>query len=322
MKNSANESFTTEHPKSLHPLRPTSASSFQPDNAKIVDESHTFQGGFLTSPRTSLGTSDYLFDEDRKEFKGESHSLQGDNSEGTSAVIIPGLPGSAPNFRLNGGLSREPNQDAASSLIDRLIEAQLESPKENNQYFIPADELDKLITLASIEQELKGCRSSAVCANIQYHADRILKTAPKLFAILVLCQSAESIINFLDEGLIDNDLPFVRLKKSEPMTDFKLCSRRQQKSIQCMGSWKRRHIQNFSQVQWRVLSPIFPGSPEIRHYKLHDNCVLPFITDKERSGQAKVGGFGTVWEIVVHHAHQFLLKNSNSSVGLIDLLFW
>jgi hypothetical protein len=63
-----------------------------------------------------------------------------------------------------------------------------------------------------------------------------------------------------------------------------------------------------------VLAPVFDLGEDVLHHELDDHCVLPFLKDKERSDKAREGGFSSVWEIVIHPAHQKLYHSTNPEV--------
>jgi hypothetical protein len=203
--------------------------------------------------------------------------------------------------------------DSASTLEEKLSDARFEWPSEGNQYFIPADKLEELVTVNSIEDELKERHTYFAHDEARRQsAERILKTAPKLFAILALIQKSHFIGSFLDEGLDDSHLPFIRSTKNVTGGNFKLCSGlHPNQPIACIDRWRKARINEFARVQWCVLAPIFKQSEDILHYTLNDNCVLPLL---EQSKSCEEGGFSTVYEIIIHPAHQFLHNSSNPKV--------
>lgn len=219
-------------------------------------------------------------------------------------------PGIVSGSDLSNDLS---NDDSTSMLEEKLSDARFEWPPEGNQYFIPADKLEELVTVHSIEDELKERDTHFAHSEARRQsAERILKTSPKLFAILVLIQRSQFIGGFLDEGLDDSHLPFIRSDKNVTGGNFKLCSRlHPNQPIACIDRWRKSRINEFDRVQWCVLAPIFEQSEEVLHYTLNDNCVLPLL---ERSKSCEKGGFSTVYEITIHPSHQFLHKSSNPKV--------
>jgi hypothetical protein len=127
------------------------------------------------------------------------------------------------------------------------------------------------------------------------------------------------IINFLDEGLGDVDLPFKRseVQQKGPSSNFfKLRSRHAEvPMIKSMAKWGRSDITTFGRDQWWVLAPIFKEGKtnKVRHWELADNCVLPLVEDRKRT-EAKESGFSSVWGVLIHPAHQLLYKSNNPTV--------
>jgi hypothetical protein len=83
-----------------------------------------------------------------------------------------------------------------------------------------------------------------------------------------------------------------------------------------MADWKQSEIINFDREQWYVLAHIFDNDDEdqIPHYDIGNNRILPFLKDEEQGNQVKQGGFSTVWEIIIHPAHQKLHCSTNPKV--------
>jgi hypothetical protein len=207
------------------------------------------------------------------------------------------------------------------TLEERLWDARIEWPKGDNRYFIPADVLQSLVTVESIYSELVRCRIKMQRDEILDTSKRIWKAAPRIFAILVCMNKGRCIINFLNEGLEDEDLPFKRSEIKEigaGANNFKLRSRRHDgKRINSMSNWGRSEITTFGRDQWWMLAPIFKegktNRAKVRHWDLEDNCVLPFIEDTKRT-KVKESGFSSVWGVLIHPAHQLLYKSTNPKV--------
>jgi hypothetical protein len=206
-----------------------------------------------------------------------------------------------------------------SPLEDQLGRARLDWPEYSTQYFLPADAIDSLITIESIEKEIMWRNIKLQHGQSHFQvATRVLRSAPKLFCVLVILRRAYYIGEFLEENLDDTDLPFVRDNKNRRSGHFRLCSRlHPQKPLKSMSHWTPKEIQDFSREQWSVMTPMFEGGELIKHYEFGDNCVFPFTRDEERR-QIKVGGFGSVWEIEIHPAHHsFHSKVGNSLSTLL-----
>ena len=197
------------------------------------------------------------------------------------------------------------------TLRDQLWKAQIESPPDSLIFFVPDDDLQRLVNPDSVEAELERnnvkFESGEVRKNI---AVRISATSRRLFAILVCLQLESLICQFLAEEIDDSHLPFVR--SDETGQTFKFCSRlHPEQPIKCMENWELDRIHSFGRTQWFMLAPIFEYSEEIKHYELQDNCVLPFVRDRDRCNNATEGGYGSVSKVYIHPAHQ---RGPNGSV--------
>jgi hypothetical protein len=207
------------------------------------------------------------------------------------------------------------DRDPIAALQSKFFDCRIEWPKEGNQYFIPADDLRELVTVDSILNQLKFSKPDMPGDRLLEMAQSACESAYKLFAILVCANKGGTFYDFLQEGLSDADLPFTRSSDSKPSHNL-YSSRPPHKPIQSIRSWGRYQVSNFSRDQWQMLSPIFKQSNQVEHYELLDNQVLPFVEDEERdlAKSDTHGGFGSVWRVVMHPAHQFLHLNTNPGV--------
>lgn len=200
-----------------------------------------------------------------------------------------------------------------STLREKLYKVRIEVPQNSYRYFIPADDLKLLVTPASISMELEERGKSEDVARST--TGNIMDSAPKLFAILVYLRHGELILDFLQEGIDDTHLPFIRSDQTPGAKDYKLCSRCSPgQPLNCMERWDREMVDEFGRDQWCMLAPVFEYHDEIEHYDLHDNCVLPWVEDEERGDSAMVGGYGSVSKIAIHPAHQLIAGNANQLV--------
>jgi hypothetical protein len=212
-----------------------------------------------------------------------------------------------------------------SKLRDAIFEARIEWPPRQLRYFVPANDLKGLLQPAAIADELHGYqRESMNDETISQRAQEIYGKAPKLFAILVCLRLGHFILEFLEEKIYDEHLPFERFDDIEKPGKWKLCSRRAPKQpIKCMFDWDQSYIIDFDRDQWYVLAPIFRANEEMEvpHYKLSDNCVLPFVEDEEQKSPL-IGGFSTVWRVLIHHAHQELYRYTDQQVSRLAFLIF
>jgi hypothetical protein len=205
------------------------------------------------------------------------------------------------------------------TLRDELCNARIEWPEGSFRYFIPEDALNEIVTPESISVELARYGLEFASDELrQETARKISKVAPKLFAILVCLKQGRHILEFLDESIDDVHLPFVRSDKHIKSRHFKLCSKKSpNRPIKCMMAWDQARINDFGRDQWCMFAPIFEYRDEIEHYDLDDNCVLPWIEDDERSDRAIEGGYGSVWKIAIHPAHQRVIGSANQKVMIL-----
>lgn len=198
-----------------------------------------------------------------------------------------------------------------STLREELFQAQIEWPESSHRYFIPADDFERMVTPEAILKELRGiCVSDEM---LHLTAEYISKSAPKLFAILVCLKHTHLILDFLKESIDDKDLPLIRSDENAKPRGYELYSSRKPKQlIKCTGKWDRELVNAFSRDQWSLLTPIFEYDDEIIHYELHDNCVLPWVEDEQ--GSSMDGGYGSIWKIAIHPAHQKIRNNSSQMV--------
>jgi hypothetical protein len=215
--------------------------------------------------------------------------------------------------------------DFRKSLLRKaLFKARIEWPPRQLRYFVPADVLKNLLQPASIADELHGYQLGSTSGEtISNLAQMISVRAPKLFAILVCLKLGHFIVDFLEEQIDDEDLPFERCDDIERPGGGNLCSHRTpQHPIKCMLDWDQSDIIDFDRDQWYVLAPIFRGNEEMEvpHYELRDNGVLPFVEDEEQK-RPVIGGFSTVWRVVIHHAHQELYRCTDQQVSCLAFLY-
>lgn len=200
-----------------------------------------------------------------------------------------------------------------STLREKLCDIRRERPPGSHKYFIPADDLEHLLTADAISIELQAQGLSEDRA--RSYSEDILKSARKLFAILVYVRQGEKVLEFLEEDIEDSDLPFIRSDMDPKAKDYKLCSsRRPGQPIKCMENWSRHLVEDFGRDQWWMLVPIFEYHEGIEHYDLQDNCVLPWVEDEESGDREIQGGFGSVSKVAIHQAHQRFVGSSNHIV--------
>jgi len=213
-------------------------------------------------------------------------------------------------------------------VYDMLVNERVPWPPGGNTSFIPCDCLgENTFTNAIVRDKL--CKEFPA----EEEEQRILKdtryicaNAKKIFSILLYGfegygERVRDIRKFVDEGICDSDLPFIRIprKKQEPGSynniNYWLCTNDHEKkcggkhnekcSIQAMASWTPRALENFFTTQWMVQVPVFrKTNGDIPHQDFDQNAIMPYVEDFEK--EAIKGGFSKVWKVKIHPAHQDL----------------
>ncbi|EPE24891.1 Protein kinase-like (PK-like) [Glarea lozoyensis ATCC 20868] len=214
----------------------------------------------------------------------------------------------------NGNTFHEFPKVAFSTIRTEMSAARVEWPEGSNRFFVPVDDMDRIFTTQSIADGLKwegSTKDLPIKARFAL-AYKIKSKARKLFAILVQLGKGNIIHDFLEKRIDDNHLPFVRSDRADKSDNYKLYSRLDSYwQLDCTQNWDQDTIIDFAREQWAVDAPVFEAAAEIHHYDFHDNCILPFIKDEARGDNVALGGLSSVWEVVIHPAHQKLYKTSH-----------
>jgi hypothetical protein len=198
------------------------------------------------------------------------------------------------------------------------------SQEGERKKFLPNDALDRIITRKRVRQELSRHMEEPP-KKLDILTDKIWEittpspskslgkktTRRKIFAILGLMDKVKDIIDFIQDGLHDRDLPFELLDGQRPM--LRLYGKGKDGNtnrIPLFDKWRAHELESFNNYQWELISPYFQLSTEtnrkVLHYNFQNRIILPFIEDVERTGRAggrAEGGFGDVWRVKIHPAH-------------------
>lgn len=129
--------------------------------------------------------------------------------------------------------------------------------------------------------------------------DKIYKRARKIFGILVCIGKGNSMLSFIEHGMTDQELPF-EIPQEASLQQTWMSTR------ESFQGFSLRELDAFSRVQWSFLAPVFYSDKEtVNHYDFDSRAVLPFVDDAEF--EARSGGFGEVWSVVIHPSHHTLL---------------
>lgn len=157
----------------------------------------------------------------------------------------------------------------------------LRCKNHNNNNFVPKDALDQVMTLEAIQSVLR--ESKIERHRHQDIANYIRRGNSRIFGILIRIGYVDLVVEFIkldqyqSQSSLDQRLPF---------------------SAEYLSTLLPENVaKKFYKEQWEYAAPIFLKS--ILPRDLDDQTILP-ICDEEEIAQ---GGFGTVHEITIHHAH-------------------
>ncbi len=182
------------------------------------------------------------------------------------------------------------------SLEIQLLNALCPHAHKESKPFLPRDKLQQLVVEDSVREELSACFPDQPADRILEYARMICaKTeAPstsrpsyiRVFAVLVMVQKPNEILTFLLNSITDHDLPLAKCRSQHGSSVLYGLRRRSEsdKPLECLQQWSPFLVNAFHEYQWTVLSPCFSknSGDGVRHYRLEDNSILPFIEDSSR----------------------------------------
>ncbi|KAJ0115718.1 protein kinase [Diaporthe amygdali] len=198
------------------------------------------------------------------------------------------------------------------SFEDLLLLSMEESAGEGNERrFLPHDVLESLVDYPLVYDYLaKPMKIER--QKLSVLVDYVLRSARKLFAILVLTEACEILEDLRAEGLSDDDLPFLFDGRHFYRRDTDL-SPETEEALR-LNSFKRLNrskIGFFDTEQWSMLAPRFTldDSGEALFYRLHRNIVLPWVA----SDRMIETGRSTIRRVRIHPAHFDFSRVSNAT---------
>ncbi|KAH8599219.1 kinase-like domain-containing protein [Bisporella sp. PMI_857] len=211
------------------------------------------------------------------------------------------------------------------SLLEKLENARHYWPiprTDADTYFIPRDCIENLLTFEAVNDQLHRAYPGESEAWISSLTKSICLSAKRLFIIL-LCggqiDSSHYIHEFIEEGITDADLPFTKyfLQKEYQTSggNYKsvvckkshlTCSKKDHADCGIKALMRAgRRLDFVRRDQWIVLAPIFRPALDNTTPEMNINTIMPFIKDNEHDiTLKKEGGYGEVWQVVIHPAHQ------------------
>lgn len=268
----------------------------------------------LVTTGTGLG---FRLEEDCQSMSGDLDALS--ESQPSPSGYDNGLPGEA----LPATQDRE-LADLTGGLGDELREACCNTAGKQQREFVPIDALDRIVTEDRVRDILRNF-SKGSSSDPDQDVQQILGTSAipgkttsrkKIFAILALIDKLEAIWDFVAEDIYDFHLPFEKQRAQiidgARKSHFELSRRSDTCAsaripIRSSQGWSGAAVAGFEKTQWEVHVPIFflntDKEPKVRHYRLQESVILPFIEDDEVEHCSGVGGFGDVWRVKLHPSH-------------------
>lgn len=178
--------------------------------------------------------------------------------------------------------------------------------KATLSYDVVLTELSKHLP-AIPAQELQQVAAQITAKNFQgwLPFSGLLRT----FAILVMLDQVDKIIDFLQEGVTDAALPLATIRPmNNGMASSTIDLRRKDApdaQLCCFRSWAQADLEAFEKLQWRFLSPIFSDLAKKQDLvDLEEKTVLPYIESWENKKQDHYkGGNSEVWKVKIHESH-------------------
>ncbi|KUI53533.1 hypothetical protein VP1G_10592 [Cytospora mali] len=225
--------------------------------------------------------------------------------------------------------SLSPHDDIQIPLQDRLLEILRKIPgHEEKKGIFPEKQLVALITEEHTKKELQSCLKHASAVETEEIARKICGTTPehgtqlprfkKIFTILVLCETPQAILPFMEEGVSDHDLPLRKIITAEGSPNiFNLARKGDPSQLKCFDGWTSTSVWRFEEWQWTTMAPFFYHGrrKDVKHFILQDQVPLPFNTDS-RFGSRELpyqrlefeGGFSKVFKVNIHPEHHDFYK--------------
>jgi hypothetical protein len=188
--------------------------------------------------------------------------------------------------------------------LEGLIRTHMVKGMQDGHRFLPQDQLDKIMTAENIRRELRSHGITGFTGIM----DRTLESYKRIFAILCLMGKASSIIQFIEEGISDNDLPMdsgtpEASESAKESKNYRGTSRRTLHSL----SWRANEQELFKKYQWQILAPVFVHGKD---HRFEHQAIVPFLkinndveNDSEDSSLPREGGFSVVRRVAIHPAH-------------------
>ncbi|KAH8886077.1 kinase-like protein [Thozetella sp. PMI_491] len=210
-----------------------------------------------------------------------------------------------------------------------LEKAMVDCVPDDTKKFLPAGDMDRIVTLENVEQEINIAFETSnlprerVQKLVEYvcgpRNDIMDDTSSnrKIFALLVLLKKLSSLPEVMDEGITDADFPFFKPMDTadahDPVT--MLIRRRKNNSeakdnvpyteipVRFFHNWEHLEVRKFYTRQWELLVPFLAKAEDgsVAMYELDQQAIMPWTLYDEK--EVRKGGFATVRQVHIHPDH-------------------
>ncbi|KAI3324603.1 kinase-like protein [Xylariaceae sp. AK1471] len=176
--------------------------------------------------------------------------------------------------------------------------------------FLPLDAIDKIIT----RDIVKANSSWTTTIFNPSLPGQIAERAPKVYAILALCEAEAVVWDLFGEGLTDEHLPLARVQDKGHSNVLVACKDKTKtnkfNSFAKLG--KNTVVDNFLRNQWLVLAPVLTTPGE--HKEINRDAPLPFYDIEKISSNTG----STVYRGKLHAAHLVPRVNYTVQIAIKD----
>lgn len=195
--------------------------------------------------------------------------------------------------------------------LDSLLKSALrECAYKKHLTFLPNDELDRVMTSKNVEHYLLNSGNIVLLNN----CSRILEsvcgipgrtntrlTSRRIFAILLIIEEPARIMDVIEGGIDDTNLPFYRVDSNGWECLLARKTGGGLIPIQSLRIWPYAQRSAFFKDQWRVQTPVFLRGRGLNSHPVHrleSEVVFPW-TEYER----EYDGNSEVVRVKIHEAH-------------------
>ena len=164
-------------------------------------------------------------------------------------------------------------------LRDLLHSKKLEAAGQGQHRFLPEGSLDSILREINLSDLLYNPSFRVDHHKLDSVVEVVFLEGQRILAILIDLKLEYALLNFVEYGILDRSLPIVEEKKLESIL-------------------KPSERDDFMQRQWEYLAHRF--SKRMYSQRLSREHILPYV-DQIRIGG---GSFSTVYDVLVHSAHQ------------------